>query len=226
MTPDDEPAADQSAFGLRAATAFAAAAQGMRRSHHLRSSIPRLPPDALEPLCQYVDFQRRLELASRELRARLAQLPAARWRIEPYPLTGERRNTLLVLGETGVFVISATYAPGHWDDVVAVSRLARKIQMLLPGYPGQVRPAICHPFSTQPPRVWYRADDVGESVGAWVVGGDSLIEWIEHFGTECGLSPGDLARFDQLSKPNWLKAAIPAQPSWPPLPDRAPSAPG
>ena len=51
-----------------------------------------------------------------------------------------------------MFVISATYAPGHWDDVVAVSRLARKIQLLLPGYPGQVRPAICHPFSTQPAR--------------------------------------------------------------------------
>jgi hypothetical protein len=26
----------------------------------------------------------------------------------PYPLTGERRNTLLLLGETGVFVISAS----------------------------------------------------------------------------------------------------------------------
>jgi hypothetical protein len=29
-----------------------------------------------------------------------------------------------VLGETGLFVISATYAPVHWDDVIAVSRLA------------------------------------------------------------------------------------------------------
>ena len=124
-----------------------------------------------------------------------------------------------------MFVISATYAPGHWDDVVAVSSLARKIQLLLPGYPGQVRPAICHPFSTQPARVWHRADDRGEWVGAWLVGGDSVIEWLEHFGTEHGVGLGDLERFDQLSKPNWLKAAIPAPPSWPPLPGRLPSGP-
>jgi hypothetical protein len=39
-----------------------------------------------------------------------------------------------------VFVISATYAPGHWDDVTAASNPARKIQLLLPGYPGQVHP--------------------------------------------------------------------------------------
>ena len=72
-----------------------------------------------------------------ELERRLSVLPADRWRIEPYPLTGERGNTLLVLGETGVFVISATYAPGHWDDVITVNRLARKIQALLPGYPAR-----------------------------------------------------------------------------------------
>ena len=90
----------------------------------------------LDPLCRYVDFHRRLELAVTELERRLSTLPRDRWRIEPYPLTGERGNTLVVLGEGGVFVISATYAPGHWDDVVAASRLACKIQSLLPGYPG------------------------------------------------------------------------------------------
>ena len=136
----------------------------------------------LEPLCRYVDFQRRLELAASELRRRLTQLPAGRWRVEPYPLTGERRNTLLVLGETGVFVISATYPPGGWDDVVTASRLAAKIQTLLPGYGGRVHAAICHPFSPVTPRVWHRADDHGEWIGAWLIGGDSVIEWLEHFG--------------------------------------------
>jgi len=105
----------------------------------------RLSSETLEPLCRYVDFRRRLELAARELAAQLVQLPAARWRIEPYPLTGERRNTFVIIGETGIFVTSATYAPGHWDDVVAASRLASKIQDLLPGYDGPVQPAICHP---------------------------------------------------------------------------------
>jgi len=48
-------------------------------------------------------------------------------------------HSLLIMGESGVFVLSATYAPGHWDDVITVSRLAGKIQILLPGYHGQVR---------------------------------------------------------------------------------------
>ena len=109
-----------------------------RRVVQRRPDAGRLSPKTLEPLCRYVDFRRRLELAARELAAKLAQLPADRWRIEPYPLTGERRNTFVILGETGIFVISATYAPGHWDDVIAVSRLASKIQRLLPGYSGQV----------------------------------------------------------------------------------------
>jgi hypothetical protein len=155
----------------------------------------RLAEETLEPLCRYVEFRRRLEFAAAELERRLSTLPRDRWRIEPYPLTGERRNTLMVLGVTGVFVISATYPPGSWDDVVAVNRLAGKIQMLLPGYVGRVEPAICHPFASLEPRVWYRADEDGTWVGAWLVGGDSLLPWLEHFGREHGLGSGDLERF-------------------------------
>jgi hypothetical protein len=182
----------------------------------------RLPAETLEPLCRYVDFRRRLELAAAELERRLSELPAERWRIEPYPLTGERHNTLLVVGATGVFVISATYPPGHWDDVITASKLARKVQLLLPGYPGQVQGAICHPFTPARPRLWHRPDEHGDWVGAWVLGGDSLIAWLEHFGAEHGLGPSDLERFDELAKPNWLKSAIPTPPSWPPIPEAAP----
>jgi hypothetical protein len=177
----------------------------------------RVSSDTLEPLCRYVDFRRRLELAASELRGRLAQLPAARWRIEPYPLTGERRNTFVILGETGIFVVSATYSPGHWDDVVAVSRLAGKIQGLVAGYGGPVRPAICHPFTSTEPRLWHRADEHGDWVGAWLLGGDSVIAWLMHFGSQHGLSAADLARFDELAKTNWLEAAISTAPSWPPI---------
>ena len=182
----------------------------------------RLSSETLEPLCRYVDFRRRLELAVAELERRLSGLPADRWRTEPYPLTGERGNTLLLLGESGVFVISATYAPGHWDDVIAASKLAHKVQLLLPGYPGQVQPAICHPFSSARPRLWHRPDEHGDWVGAWVVGGDSVIDWLEHFGIEHGLGSADLERFDELAKSNWLKPAIPTASSWPPIPAAAP----
>jgi hypothetical protein len=210
-------AVDLSAEDGKAATASAAGFD-TGRSATSRWTTRRLPPDALEPLCRYIDFQRRLELAASELRTRLARLPASRWRIEPYPLTGERRNTFVILGETGIFVVSATYAPGHWDDVIAVSRLAGKIQVLLPGYGGQVRPAICHPFSATEPRIWHRPDEHGEWVGAWLVGGDSVAGWLLRFGCEHGLSAGDLVLFDDLARPNWLKGAIPTAPSWPPEP--------
>jgi hypothetical protein len=192
-----------------------------------RSTPPArwLAPETLEPLCRYVDFRRRLELAAAELEHRLSVLPRDQWRIEPYPLTGERRNTLTVLGATGVFVISATYPPGSWDDVVAVNRLAGKIQTLLPGYAGQVQPAICHPFASLQPRVWYRADDNSNWVGAWLIGGNSLIQWLERFGSAQGLGAGDLERFDELAKPNWLRPAMPTAPTWPPVPDQAPSGP-
>jgi hypothetical protein len=185
----------------------------------------RLAPETLEPLCRHVDFRRRLELAAAELERRLSVLPGDQWRIEPYPLTGERRNTLMVLGATGVFVISATYPPGSWDDVVAVNRLAGKVQTLLPGYVGQVQPAICHPFASLQPRIWYRADDHSNWVGAWLIGGNSLIQWLERFGSAQGLGAGDLERFDELAKPNWLRPAIPTAPTWPPVPDQAPSEP-
>jgi hypothetical protein len=146
-------------------------------SHAASTPGLRLSTETFEPLCRYVDFRRRLELAVAELQRILSQLPGDRWRIEPYPLTGERRNTLLVLGETGVFVISATYAPGHWDDVVAASKLAQKVQLLLLGYPGQVQPAICHPFTSARPRLWHpsrRARRLGRSVGARRRLGDRL----------------------------------------------------
>jgi hypothetical protein len=183
--------------------------------------VATLAPRTLEPLCRYVDFRRRLEVAVAELDRRLAGLPADRWRVEPYPLTGDRRNTLLVLGETGVFVISATYPPGHWDDVVTANTLAGKAQQLLPGYAGEVQPAICHPFTAIEARIWHRADEHGNWVGAWLVGGESVVEWLAHFGTEAGLGPGDLERFDQLAKPNWMTAAMPAPSTWPVLPDPA-----
>jgi hypothetical protein len=219
--PNRGAAGCRPASGLSAAAAFAAASSEARRAGPVLPAPARLASGTLEPLCRYVDFHRRLELAVRELAAKLAALPADRWRIEPYPLTGERRNTFVIIGETGIFVVSATYAPGHWDDVIAVNRLAGKVQRLLPGYSGQVQPAVCHPFTATRPRIWHRPDEHGDWVGAWLIGGDSVIDWLEHFGPEHGLNEADLARFDELARPNWLTRAIPTPPSWPPIPNPA-----
>jgi hypothetical protein len=50
----------------------------------------------------------------------------------------------------------------------------------------EVKPAICHPFSPPRPRLWYRPDDHGAWVRAWLIGGDSVIGWLEQFGREHG----------------------------------------
>ncbi len=203
--PDCVAPGERPDTSLCANTTHAAASPDAKRSRPASLDPGRLSSETLEPLCRYVDFRRRLELAAGELAAQLVQLPADRWRVEPYPLTGERRNTSVILGETGIFVISATYAPGHWDDVIAVSRLASKIQALLPGYTGPVHPAICHPFTSTEPRIWHRPDEHGDWIGAWLIGGDSVIKWLEHFGPDHGLNAADLARFDELSRPNWAR---------------------
>jgi hypothetical protein len=65
--------------------------------------------------------------------------------------------------------------------------------------------------------VWHRPDEHGDWVGAWLIGGDSVTEWLEHFGPEHGLNATDLECFDQLAKPNWLKRAISTPASWPPI---------
>jgi hypothetical protein len=59
-TADRGRASDQSALGRPAARA-SAAARSAGRSESSRLSAVRLSSEALEPLCRYVDFQRRLE---------------------------------------------------------------------------------------------------------------------------------------------------------------------
>ena len=168
VAPTDANNAGQPSIGALAQLDQARYRQGGSKG---RAPAVGLSAETLEPLCRYVDFRRRLELAVIELERRLSGLPTNRWRIEPYPLTGERRNTLLLLGETGVFVISATYAPGHWDDVVAVSKLARKVQLLLPGYTGKVAAGDLPPVLVLP------AAALAPSRRGWRVGGSMGGRW-------------------------------------------------
>jgi hypothetical protein len=66
-TQDREAAADESSVGGPAASVVAT--PETKRPCFSVLSTPRLSPEALEPLCRYVDFQRRPELAASELRA-------------------------------------------------------------------------------------------------------------------------------------------------------------
>ena len=75
------PAPEQPA-GQRVSAPSAAATSETRASAASRLSAPRLSSDALEPLCRFVDFQRRLELAASELRARLSPSPFGLWLIQ------------------------------------------------------------------------------------------------------------------------------------------------
>ncbi len=165
-------------------------------------SVPRLPvPTTLEPLCRYVDFQRRLELAASELRARLAQLPADRWRIEPYPLTGERRNTFVILGETGIFVDQRhlrTRALGRRDR----SQQARQQD---PGAAARLRRAR----SSRRSATRSRRPSPGSGIGPTSTATGSAPGWSAatpwssgsmHFGPQHGLSAADLARFDRAGQ--------------------------
>ena len=174
-------------------------------------------PRVLKPLCAQVDRRRQLQMDAAELEARLSALPVGRWRIVACPVAGDRGNSLLILGETGVFVVGATSRAGHFDELLVVSELAQKVQSLLPGYTGVVQAAVCDPHSAQAPRLWYRRDRYGRWTRAWLVGGDWIVGWLGFFGSEHGLRVDDLAWFDRLVDPHSSSGPVRARQTWPPI---------
>lgn len=179
----------------------------------------QLALETITPLAQHVDLRRRLEYAGDELLKTLKRLPHTQFRVEPFPLAGDRRNTFLVLGPTGVFVIVGSHSAGaQWEDLVYVHGLGASIQALLPGWRGEVQAAICHEstFYTDPPRRWFRAGEDGVWIGVWRVGDQSLLGWITELESEHPLGAGDLAQFDDLARPRWRGPAVPARRTWPP----------
>ena len=130
----------------------------------------------------------------------LGALARDRWLVERYVLIGGRRVPFLILGETGVFVLWALSSPAQWRDPAFVHEVATDVKDRLPGYGGPVRGGICRAFApTIKPRWWCRAGDPG----AWVMGLDWVIPWLEHFGTDHGLGVKDIERFNALAGPHW-----------------------
>ena len=160
---------------------------------------PRCSPETLEPLSEHLDASHALALAEARVAQTLAALPSGRWLVERYALVAGHRIPFLALGETGVFTVWALGGPPTWDELPIPARVATHVERALPGYSGPVRVGICRALAPAgvEPRWWCRPGEPG----AWVMGLDWLIRWIEHFGTDHALGANDLQRLRELSRP-------------------------
>ena len=168
----------------------------------LPPAIPgaRLSPEQLEPLGRDLDNSRRLAACEAKVAPVLDRLPADRWLVERYVLITSHRVPFLILGETGVFVLWAMAGPLQWRDLSFFDEVARYVEKALPGYAGTVQPGVCRVSEPDiKPRWWCRPGEPG----AWIMGLDWLIPWLEHFGTENGLGVKDLERLRELAGPRW-----------------------
>ena len=160
----------------------------------------RLSPEQLEPLGQDLDNSRRLAASEARVAPVLHTLPADRWLVERNVLVVTHRVPYLILGETGVFVLWAMSGPLQWRDLSFFDEIARHVEQALPGYARTVQPGICRVSAPDiKPRWWCRPGEPG----AWVMGLDWLIGWLEHFGPENGLGVKDLERLRELAGPRW-----------------------
>ena len=77
-----------------------------------------------------------------------------------------------------------------------------------------MRVGICRALAFDvEPREWHLASEPGaEPVSGWIMGRDSLIPWLEHFGGEYGLGVGDIARFREMAGPHWERPTHPNAP--------------
>ena len=161
---------------------------------------PRFSPETLEPLARSLDTSHRLAIAEARVAETLGTLPSDRWLLERYALIAGHRIPFLVIGETGVFVICALTGPPAWDELRLPAEVAEQhIMPALPGYTGPMRVGLCRALATSAiePRWWCRPGEPG----AWMMGLESLIAWIEHFGTDHGLGITDLRRLRELATP-------------------------
>jgi hypothetical protein len=161
----------------------------------------RVSPETLEPLAQRVDNSRRLAIARACLGEVLSALPGDRWFVERNVVFAAHPIPFLILGETGVFALWGAPGPVQWRDLPFDTEMAANIKIALPGYAGPVHAGVCRAFEPEiKPRWWCRS---GDPDGAWVMGLDWVIRWLEHFGPEHGLSATDIERLRSIAGPNW-----------------------
>ena len=160
----------------------------------------RCSPETFELLGEHLDGSRRMAVVEDRLAPVLGALPRDRWLVERYVLIAGHRIPFLVLGETGVFALWALGGQPRWTDIPVVGRVADELTSALPGYTGTVAVGICRSLSPDiKTRWWCRSDEPG----AWVMGLNSVIPWLEHFGPEHGLGVEDIQRVRELAGPHW-----------------------
>jgi hypothetical protein len=159
----------------------------------------RCSPETLEPLADELDASHRLAVAEARVADTLAHLPSDRWLVERYVVIAGHRIPFLILGETGVFAVWALSGPPIWDELPIPSHVAAHVTDTLPGYGGPVQVGLCRALAASglQPRWWCRPGEPG----AWVMGSDWLIRWLEHFGPAHGLGVTDLERLRELAVP-------------------------
>ena len=160
----------------------------------------RCSPETFELLGQHLDGSRRMAVVEDRLAPVLGALPRDGWIVERYVLFAGHRIPFLLLGENGVFALWALGGQPRWSDIPVVGRVADDMKSALPGYTGTVAVGICRSLSPDlGPRWWCRS---GEH-GAWVMGLNSVIPWLRHFGSEHGLGVEDIRRVRELAGPHW-----------------------
>ncbi|MBV9196109.1 MAG: hypothetical protein JO168_18390 [Solirubrobacterales bacterium] len=160
----------------------------------------RYSPETLEVLGQHLDNARRLAVVEDRLAPLLGALPRDRWLVERYVVIAARRIPFVVIGETGVFAMWALSGQPRWDDLPVLGSVAQEVRNLMPGYNGTVEAGICLPFAPDlEARSWCRPDEPR----VWVMGLNSVIPWLQHFGPENGLGVKDIERLNEMGGPRW-----------------------
>jgi hypothetical protein len=189
-------------------------AEQPKAAHSSEGEKPRLAPETIEPFAQTVEYTRRLRAAEARVNAELHALPSDAWFIEQYVLVDAHRVPFVVAGSTGVFVLCAT--DGGWgpSDLYVLSGLAGTVQEQLPGYDGRVEVVMCLAFDEMKPRAWYGGERY-KGRGGWVLGIDSLLDWLLNFDTGDGLSRADVHRLQQAAGPFWDRRSTARLPTTP-----------
>ena len=173
------------------------------RARNLDTSAPgsrsvRRSPETLEPLADSLRSAQLRMIAEAHVAETLAAFPSEGWHVGRYVLMEGHRIPFVILGETGAFAVWALTGPPVWDELPFPSEMADRVKGKLPGYTGPVQVGLCRalgPTAGIAPRWWCRPGEPG----AWVMGREWLIRWIEHFGPQHAFAAGDIQRLRALT---------------------------